>query len=302
MRRAEAMLQQLLSRRPRRPCGSLGSIRRLSSTQTPRLAGQVALITGAASGIGRATAAEFIREGAKVVIADVQHQLGRAAAAELGPDAAFVGCDVSDESQVAAAVDFAVALHGHLDVVHNNAGVAGSLARSILDLDLADLDRTMAVNFRGAAAGIKHAARVMAPRGRGCILCTASMASVMGGVAPHGYSVSKAAVAGLVRTAAGELCGFGVRVNAISPYAVMTPGFGMGAMRELFPGVEDERLVEAVHGGGVMKGAACEARDVARAAVYLASDDGRYVSGHNLVVDGAFTAFKTLPLAAGLAT
>ncbi|MQL74132.1 hypothetical protein Taro_006483 [Colocasia esculenta] len=260
-----------------------------------RLAGKVALITGAASGIGRATAAEFIREGAKVVLADIHHQLGSAAAYELGLSATFVHCDVTDESQVSAAVDYAVAAHGRLDVVYNNAGVAGSLSPSIVDLDLADFDRTMAVNVRGVVAGIKHAARVMVPRRSGCILCTASVAGVLGGAAPHGYSISKSAVAGAVRTAAAELCGHGVRVNAICPYAVMTP-FSVKGMREMFPGVEDRRLVEAVHRSGELKGAACEEVDVARAAVYLASEDAKFVSGHNLVVDGGFTAFKTLTL------
>ncbi|CAL9057360.1 unnamed protein product [Musa banksii] len=101
------------------------------STQPARLAGKVAVITGAASGIGKATAAEFIRHGAKVILADVHHELGKATAYELGPAATFVGCDVTQEPHVAAAVDLAVAKHGHLDIMFNNAGVAGSLAMSI---------------------------------------------------------------------------------------------------------------------------------------------------------------------------
>ena len=152
-----------------------------------RLAGKVAVITGGASGIGKATAAEFVRNGAKVVIADIQDDLGHAVAAELGgPGAAcYTRCDVADEAQVAAAVDLAVARHGHLDVMFNNAGIGGAtgLPPSLGAVDLADFDRVMAVNARGVLAGLKHAARVMVPRRRGSIICTASVAALLGGVA-----------------------------------------------------------------------------------------------------------------------
>jgi len=152
-----------------------------------RLAGKVAVITGGASGIGKATAAEFVRNGAKVVIADIQDDLGHAVAAELGgPGAAcYTRCDVADEAQVAAAVDLAVARHGHLDVMFNNAGIGGAtgLTPPLGAVDLADFDRVMAVNARGVLAGLKHAARVMVPRRRGSIICTASVAALLGGVA-----------------------------------------------------------------------------------------------------------------------
>uniref|UniRef100_A0A0E0ANX2 Uncharacterized protein n=1 Tax=Oryza glumipatula TaxID=40148 RepID=A0A0E0ANX2_9ORYZ len=180
-----------------------GFVSHFSSTasNSERLAGKVAVITGAASGIGKATAAEFVRNGAKVILADVQDDVGRAVASELGPDAAsYTRCDVTDEAQVAAAVDLAVARHGQLDVMVNNAGIVGSLARPPLGaLDLADFDAVMAVNARGVLAGVKHAARVMAPRRRGSIICVASVAGVLGSVTPHPYSVSKAAVLGLTK-------------------------------------------------------------------------------------------------------
>ncbi|XP_065034767.1 secoisolariciresinol dehydrogenase-like isoform X1 [Musa acuminata AAA Group] len=265
------------------------------STQPARLAGKVAVITGAASGIGKATAAEFIRHGAKVILADVHHELGKATADELGPAATFVGCDVTQEPHVAAAVDLAVAKHGHLDIMFNNAGVAGSLAMSITDLDLADFDRTMAINARSVVAGIKHAARVMVPRRAGCILCTASIAGMLGGITPHDYSVSKAAVLGAARSAAAELSKHGVRVNCISPHALPTP-FRINAIKKMMPEVDVRRVKEMIEATGELEGTKCEVADAVNAAVYLASDEAKYISGHNLVVDGGFTACKYLRL------
>ncbi|XP_020199465.1 momilactone A synthase-like [Aegilops tauschii subsp. strangulata] len=286
--------------------GSAGSPSRplSASSDSRRLAGKVAVITGAASGIGKVTAAEFVRNGAKVVLADVQDSLGRAVAAELGdPDTAcYTRCDVTDEAQVAAAVDLAVARHGRLDVMFNNAGITGGnyAGSAIESLDMADFDRVMAVNLRGVAAGIKHAARAMAPRGAGCILCTSSTAGALGGSGPHAYSVSKTAVVGMVRSATAELAARGVRVNAISPYAVATP-MGARSGREMLGlppgGAGDEELIRRLFdedinemGGGVV----LRAEDVARAAVFLASDDARYITGHNLMVDGGFSVVKPL--------
>ncbi|XP_040382222.1 sex determination protein tasselseed-2-like [Oryza brachyantha] len=259
-----------------------------------RLAGKVAVITGAASGIGKASATEFINNGAKVILADVQDDLGHAVAAELGPDATYTRCDVKDEAQVAAAVDLAVARHGRLDVFYSNAGVLGSVAPTPLaSLDLGEFDRVMAVNARAAVAVAKHAARAMVPRGSGSVLFTASMSAVMGGTGPTSYSVSKAAVLGVVRAVAGELARHGVRVNAISPCGVATP-MATRLAEEASPGVSLEELKRAMAASmeQVDAGPLIDPEDVARAAVFLASDEARYVNGHNLVVDCGFTVGK----------
>ncbi|KAF8697383.1 hypothetical protein HU200_035979 [Digitaria exilis] len=274
-----------------------------STSASQRLAGKVAVITGGASGIGKATAFEFVRNGAKVIIADVQDDLGRAVAAELGgPDAAcYTRCDVADEAQVAAAVDLAVERHGKLDVMFNNAGIGGDVsATPLASLDLAGFDRVMAVNARGVLAGVKHAARVMVPRRCGSIVCTASTAGVMGATGPTAYGVSKAAVVAVVRAAAAELGRSGVRVNAVSPHAVPTP-LAMDTVARWFPGRGPEEVRRIVEGMNEMVGPVLEAEDIARAVVYLASDDAKYVNGHNLLVDGGYAVSKTpnMPAAPG---
>ncbi|CAL4957868.1 unnamed protein product [Urochloa decumbens] len=262
-----------------------------------RLAGKVAVITGGASGIGKATAAEFVRNGAKVVIADIQDDLAHAAVAELGPDAAcYTRCDVSDEAQIAAAVDLAVARHGRLDVMFNNAGVGGRPLRPPLGaMDLADFDRAMAINARGVMAGLKHAARVMVPRRSGSVICTASVAGVvgMGPMADPAYGASKAAVLGLVRVVAAEMARSGVRVNAISPGAVPTPA-AIRTFTTLLPGksAEEIRRIIEENVNMVVAGTVLEAEDIAKAALYLASDEAKYVSGHNLIVDGGFNVTR----------
>ncbi|KAK1293944.1 Sex determination protein tasselseed-2 [Acorus calamus] len=270
--------------------------RHLNTESGGRLAGKVALITGGASGIGKATATEFIRNGAKVVIADIQTDLGKATASDLGPAATFITCDVTKESDVSSAVSHAVSTHGRLDILHSNAGIGGSTnTGGIADLDMAEFDRVMAANARSVVLSIKHAARVMIPRRSGSIVCTASVTGVLAGMAPHPYSVSKCAVLGIVRSACAELAMHGVRVNCVSPFVIPTR-LVMEGLAEIYEGVDEERLAGMARRSGELAGAECETEDIAKAVAYLASDDAKYVSGHNLVVDGGFTVFKRLNL------
>ncbi|PKA51533.1 Short-chain dehydrogenase reductase 3b [Apostasia shenzhenica] len=250
-----------------------------------RLEGKVAVITGGASGIGEATARLFAAHGAAVVIADIQDSLGCSVAASISPPGrcTFVRCDVRDELQIAAAVDHAVKTHGRLDVMFSNAGIVGSVA-GFLDLDMANLDAVLAVNVRGTAAAIKHAGRAMAATGTpGSIICTASVAALQAGFAPAAYTAAKHAIVGLVKSAAKELGKNGVRVNCVSPYGVATP-LACEGMR-----LPPEKVEELSCACSSLKGPVLKAEDVAAAALFLASGESAFVSGHNLVVDGAVT-------------
>ncbi|KAI8552173.1 hypothetical protein RHMOL_Rhmol06G0245100 [Rhododendron molle] len=197
-------------------------------------------------------------------------------------------CDVTVEKQVEETVAFAIEKYGTLDIMYSNAGILGPM-ESILDMDMEEgFDRTVAVNLRGSALCIKHAARAMVQRQvRGSIICTASSASILGGLGPVGYTASKHGLVGLVRAAASELGKRGIRVNCVSPYFVATPLVmpGMSAA-----GIEDPSAAEALaSSAGNLKGIALKANHVAESALFLASDESVFVSGHNLAVDGGFT-------------
>lgn len=248
---------------------------------TGRLAGKVAVVTGAASGIGAGTAVRFVEEGACVVVADLQEDAGRAVAEALGEAARFARTDVTVEADVAAAVDLAVSAFGRLDCVFNNAGIVGAVG-PIAETPADAWDRTVAVLLRSAFLGTKHAARVMVPQRSGCILNTASTAGFVGGLGPHAYTTCKHAVIGLTRSASSELAAHGIRVNAIAPgntVTAMTAGAITGNHEDL---AKAQRAIERMSALGI----AGEPSDIANAAVYLASDEARYVSGQVLLVDG----------------
>jgi NAD(P)-dependent dehydrogenase (short-subunit alcohol dehydrogenase family) len=249
-----------------------------------RLEGRVAVITGGASGIGEGTVRRFVEEGASCVIADLQPDRGVALADELGDRAAFVEVDVTDEAKVAAAVDAAVAGFGRLDCMFNNAGVVGAVG-PIAETDADAWDRTIAVLLRGVFLGIKHAARVMIPQGSGSIISTSSTAGVVGGLGPHAYTAAKHAVVGLTKSAASELGRQGIRVNAIAPGNIVTP-----MTADVVSG--DHTDLETAHGhieSSSPLGRAGLPVDIANVAVFLASDEAAYVSGHTLVADAGQT-------------
>ncbi|KAG8650529.1 secoisolariciresinol dehydrogenase [Manihot esculenta] len=251
-----------------------------------RLEGKVGLITGGASGIGAATARLFLKHGAKVIVADVQDDLGHSLCQELGSEEiiTYAHCDVTRDSQVHNAVDLAVSKYGKLDIMYSNAGLPANMD-GILSSDNEEFKRVLDVNVFGGFLAAKHAARVMIPAKKGSIIFTASNLSVTCFQCAHAYIASKHAVVGLAKNLCVELGQYGIRVNCVSPYAVVTPllksGLGL-------TGMENEKIQEAVSAAGNLKQAVLKAEDIAEAALYLGSDESKYVSGLNLVVDGGY--------------
>ncbi len=249
-----------------------------------RLQGRVAVITGAASGIGLRTAERFIEEGASVVIADLQIEEGLKVAEGFGDRARFVRTDVTREVDVSAAVDLAVAEFGQLDVMVNNAGIVGAIG-PIARTSVEAWDTTIAVLLRGVFLGIKHAARVMQPRGSGVVLSLSSTAGLIGGLGPHAYTAAKHAVVGLTKSAASELAASGIRVNAVAPASTVTPMTASAVTGD----VHDEEKTAAAFKAASPLGIAAMPIDIANALLYLASDEARYVTGQTLAVDAGVT-------------
>ncbi|KAK1682878.1 hypothetical protein QYE76_043726 [Lolium multiflorum] len=253
-----------------------------------KLVGKVAVITGGASGIGERTARLFVKHGASVVIADIQDELGASLCAKLGPEvSSYVRCDVTSEEDVAGAVDHAVARFGKLDIMFNNAGIGGAPCHNIRENTKEDFERVLAVNLVGPFLGTKHAARVMVPARRGCIIGTSSLASTVGGVASHAYTCAKRGLVGLTQNAATELGRHGIRVNCLSPAAAATP------LATAYVGVDGEVFEAVMETVANLKGVGLRVDDIVAAVLFLASDDARYISGHNLVIDGGISIANT---------
>lgn len=250
-----------------------------------RLEGKTALVSGAASGIGRASAILFAQEGASVAVLDRAAAVEDTAAAIRnagGRVLAFVK-DSSEEANVAAAVDAAVREFGALDVCYANAGISGGLV-PLHEQTPEHWAEVLKINLIGTFLAVKHAARVMAPRKRGSIICTASVAGLRSGAGGSPYSASKAGVISLVQTTAYQLSGSGVRINAICPGLIET-----GMTQPIF---EQSRARGSDHKIGQLNplrraGAPLE---IARMALFLASDDASYVNGQAFAVDGGLSS------------
>ncbi len=252
-----------------------------------RLDGKVSVITGAASGIGRASALRFAAEGATVVVADLAREAGAALATEVG--GLFIEVDVASEESVKAMYDEVVAAYGGLDVIFNNAGISPPEDDSILTTDLAAWDRVQRVNLTSVYLGCKYGIPLLLERGGGSVINTASFVAVLGSATSQiSYTASKGGVLSMSRELGVQFARQGVRVNALCPGPVNTP-----LLRELFAKDPERAARRLVH---VPMGRFAEAEEIASAVAFLASDDASFITASTFLVDGGIHAAYVTPL------
>ncbi len=249
-----------------------------------QMEGKVALVTGASSGIGRATALAFAREGAKVVVADVQVEGGEETEQminEAGGEAIFVMTDVSNAAEVERLINRAVKTYGRLDCAHNNAGIEGVTALTA-ECTEENWDRTININLKGVWLCMKYEIPQMLKQGSGAIVNTASVAGLVGFQGSPAYCASKGGIIQLTRAAALEYAAKGIRINAVCPGVIRTP------MVERVTGGKPE--VEAQFAALEPVGRMGTPEEIAEAVVWLCSDAASFVTGHPMVVDGGLVA------------
>ena len=242
---------------------------------------QVTIITGAASGLGEATARRFANDGARLILSDIQVDRGQSLAEELGAD--FLSCDVTREEDVEALIDAALARHGRLDCMINNAGKLGAVG-SVTDITVSAWTNSIAILLGSVFLGMKHAGRVMRDQGEGVILSTTSVAGISA-LGPHAYTAAKHGVVGLTRSVASELAQYGVRVNAVAPGNVPT------RMTQLAYDGDPALMMEQWRQRNPLK-RVIDADEIAGAFAYLAGPDGRNITGQVLTVDAGLTACR----------
>jgi NAD(P)-dependent dehydrogenase (short-subunit alcohol dehydrogenase family) len=251
---------------------------------TGRLNGKVALVTGGSSGIGRATAQIFAREGAKVVVADIGVEGGEETVRLIkaaGGEAVFIKSDVAQAADVQAMVKKAVETYGRLDCAFNNAGIEG-VVKPTVEYGEADWDRVIGINLKGVWLCMQAELQQMLAQGNGVIVNTASVAGLVGLPGFSAYVAAKHGVAGLTKTAALEYAKAGIRVNAVCPGAIRTPMFERGARDN--PGIEEQAVAaEPV-------GRMAEPAEVGEAVAWLCSDAASFVTGLPMAVDGGWVA------------
>jgi len=251
------------------------------------LNGKAAIVTGGSSGIGERIVELFVAEGAKVVVAARRQEEGTALEKRLG--IRFIRADVSNESDVKTMIDQTVKWFGRVDCLVNNAGVPSPMV-SITEIDVPTIDQPLAVNVRGVLLGIKHVAPVMLAQKAGSIINIGSIAGLRGGASGHIYSATKAAVQSITRSAGAELGEKGIRVNTISPGAIVTGIFAKNA------GVEAskaDRLTDVIKGAFASLQPIPRAgmpEDIAQAAVFLASEGSSFINCQDIVIDGGLTS------------